>query len=127
MVLLFPESPPRFAQDGIVDYIARYDILHGANLSQSRPGVNSFAAMPSMHIAWMTWSAYAAWSAIREHHPRVAWLTWLLPGCTAFVVLATGHHYLLDIVSAWALVALAIQLTRRVSRGRTRCPRDRAS
>lgn len=40
LVLLFPESPPRFAQDGIVDYIARHDIVGGASLATPHSGVN---------------------------------------------------------------------------------------
>jgi membrane-associated phospholipid phosphatase len=111
LVWLFPESPPRFALSGIVDYMATYDILYGAASRTPRPGVNVFAAMPSMHIAWTTWCAYAAWSVLRQHSPRAAWLAWLLPVLTAFDVLATGHHYVLDILAGVALVAIAIRLT----------------
>ena len=119
LVWLFPESPPRFALSGIVDYIATHDILYGASSRTPGRGLNLLAAMPSMHIAWTTWCAYAAWSVLRHHRPRVAWLAWLFPSLTAFVVLATGHHYVLDIVGGIALVAIAIQLARWIThRGR---------
>lgn len=111
LVLLFPESPPRFAQDGIVDYIARHDIVGGASLATPHSGVNLLAAMPSMHVAWTTWCAYATWSALDSRGQRGAWLVWLFPACTAFVVLATGHHYVLDIVAGVALVAIVARLT----------------
>ena len=62
LVFLFPESPPRFALAGVVDYMASYDILSGAGSRVARSGVNLLAAMPSMHIAWTTWCAYAVWS-----------------------------------------------------------------
>jgi hypothetical protein len=113
LVWLIPESPPRFALNGIVDYMATYDILFAGAARTPRPGVNLLAAMPSMHIAWTTWCAYAAWSVLRKH------VVWLFPVLTAFVVLATGHHYVLDVVAGMALVAIAIRLTALLSGQRT--------
>lgn len=118
IVWLFPEAPPRFAQNGIVDYMATYDILGGAASRTPHWTVNLLAAMPSMHIAWTTWCAYAAWSVLRQRSPRGAWLVWLFPFLTAFVVLATGHHYVLDILAGMTLVAITIQLTKWLARRR---------
>jgi membrane-associated phospholipid phosphatase len=118
IVWLFPEAPPRFAQNGIVDYMATYDILYGAASRTPSSAVNLLAAMPSMHVAWTTWCAYAAWSVLRQRSPRGAWLVWLFPLLTAFVVLVTGHHYVLDILAGSTLVAVAIQLTRFVTHRR---------
>lgn len=118
LVWLYPEAPPRFAQPGIVDYMATYDILGGAASRVPRPGVNLLAAMPSMHVAWTAWCACAVWSALRHQAPRAAWLAWLYPLLTAFIVLVTGHHYVLDILASAALVALSIGLTRWAARRR---------
>ncbi|WP_328453954.1 phosphatase PAP2 family protein [Amycolatopsis sp. NBC_00438] len=107
LVWLFPESPPRMAQSGIVDHMATYDILGGAASRTPNRAVNPLAAMPSMHIAWTTWCAYAVSSSVRS---RRGWLAWLFPLLTAVVVLVTGHHYVLDIVAGVALVALSIGL-----------------
>jgi hypothetical protein len=120
LVWAFPEAPPRFAQPGIVDHMAAHDILGGAAARVPRPGVNLLAAMPSMHVAWTTWCAYAVWSAFRY---RAAWL---YPALTAFVVLVTGHHYVLDVVAGVALVAVAIGVVRAGSRG-SRLFRSRGS
>jgi PAP2 superfamily len=68
-----------------------------------------------MHVAWTTWCAYAVWSVLRQHSPRVAWLAWVFPCLTAFVVLATGHHYVLDTLAGAALVAFTVHLTRAAS------------
>ena len=106
LVWLFPMAPPRMAMPGIVDVIVRHDILGGASMGVPRPGVNLLAAMPSMHTAWMTWAGYAAWSALRPTWPRASWLAWLLPATTAYVVIATGNHYVLDVVGGVALVAV---------------------
>ena len=78
LVWIFPESPPRFAQDGIVDYVATYDILGGGSLRDPQSGLNLLAAMPSMHIAWTSWCAYAVWSVLRQRrHEAPGWR-----GCT---------------------------------------------
>ena len=111
LVWLFPESPPRFALSGVVDYIATLDIPGGAASRIPRPAVNLLAAMPSMHIAWTTWCAYAVWLVQRQQRPRAARLAWLFPLVTAFVVLATGHHYVLDILAGVALLWVAVRLT----------------
>jgi membrane-associated phospholipid phosphatase len=107
-VWLYPEAPPRLSLDGVVDYMAVYDILGGASLRNPGPALNIHGAMPSMHIAWTTWSAYAVWSVLRSRRPLVAWSAWLLPVVTAFVILVTGHHYVLDIVAGVALVAVVV-------------------
>jgi hypothetical protein len=39
---------------------------------------------------------------------------WLFPALTAFVVIATGHHYVLDVAAGVALVAGAIRITQRI-------------
>jgi len=116
LVWLFPESPPRFALAGVVDYIATYDILGGATSRTPRAGVNLLAAMPSMHIAWTTWCGYSVWLVHRRDRPRASWLAWLFPLVTAFVVLVTGHHYVLDILAGMALVWVAVRLARWLTR-----------
>ena len=127
LVWLFPESPPRFASSGIVDYMATHDILGGVSSRIPRPGVNLLAAMPSMHVAWTTWCAYAVWSVLRLRRPRAAWLAWLFPLLTAVVVLVTGHHYVLDILGGVAVVAIAVQATRWMARRGRRRPRAAAT
>jgi membrane-associated phospholipid phosphatase len=112
LVWIFPESPPRFAQDGIVDDVATYDILGGESLRNPQSGLNLFAAMPSMHIAWTSWCAYAVWTVLRRRGSRGVWVAWLYPVITAIDVVATGHHYVLDILGGIAVLAIAIALTR---------------
>jgi len=111
LVWLFPVSPPRFAQNGIVDHVGTYEFLGGGALRDPSAGLNLFAAMPSTHIAWTSWCAYAAWSVLRRHSPRWAWSAWLYPLLVAVDVLTTGNHYELDILCGVAVLALAIGLT----------------
>jgi hypothetical protein len=102
-----PMSPPRFALPGVVDIVARYDIVDHAS-REAGNGPRNYTAMPSMHVGWSLWCAYAAWSALRAGHPRLALLPWLFPLLMVADVLATGNHFVLDVVGSVALLAAAI-------------------
>ncbi|MEV6345607.1 phosphatase PAP2 family protein [Actinoplanes sp. NPDC051851] len=97
-----PMSPPRFALVGVVDVVARYDIA-GQAARESWTSPHHFTAMPSMHVGWALWCAYA----IAVAHPRLAPVAWLFPLVMAADVLATGNHYVLDIVGSVLLLAAA--------------------
>lgn len=101
-----PTSPPRFALPGIVDVVAQHDIL-GAHASREN-GQNLYSSMPSMHVGWSLWCAYAVWYVLRDSHPRLALLPWIFPLGMAAVVLTTGNHYVLDIVGSVTLLACSI-------------------
>jgi hypothetical protein len=96
-----PMSPPRFAMPGVVDIVARYDIV-------GRAAVQGYTAMPSMHVGWSLWCAYAVWTALRGAHPRLALLAWTFPALMTAVVISTGNHYVLDVVGSVALLAAAV-------------------
>jgi hypothetical protein len=102
-----PVSPPRFAQPGIVDIVARYDILGHASQNAGN-GENHYSAMPSWHVGWCLWCAYAVWSTLRVAHPRLALLSWIFPMLMAADVLATGNHYVLDVAGSIVLLAVAV-------------------
>ena len=102
-----PVSPPRSALPGTVDIVARYNILGQAS-RQSWTHPSHYTAMPSMHVGWSLWCAYAVWTALRGTHPRLALLPWLFPLLMAADVLATGKHYVLDIAGSITLLAAAI-------------------
>lgn len=102
-----PMSPPRLALPGAVDIVARYDILSRAS-RESWTSPSHYTAMPSLHVGWSLWCAYAVWSALRGTHPRLVLLSWLFPLLMAADVLATGNHYVLDIAGSVALLAASI-------------------
>ncbi len=105
---VLPMSPPRFALVGVVDIIAERDILAGQPSRDMDSGANHFSAMPSLHVGWSAWCAYAAWSAMRESHPRTAVLAWLFPLIMIADVLTTGNHYVLDVAGSAVLLLAAI-------------------
>ncbi|MEV6825964.1 phosphatase PAP2 family protein [Amycolatopsis sp. NPDC051102] len=99
-----PMSPPRFALPGAVDVVARYDLLH----QESWTHPSHYTAMPSMHVGWALWCAYAGWTALRSAHPRLALLPWLFPLLMVAVVLTTGNHYVFDVVGSVVLLAVSV-------------------
>jgi hypothetical protein len=103
-----PMSPPRFALPGIVDIIAEYDSVWGQATRDLGNGYNHFSAMPSLHVGWSLWCAYAAWTALRAAHPRLALLPWAFPLGMVAVVFTTGNHYVLDAVGSVTLLVLSI-------------------
>lgn len=107
-----PMSPPRFAQAGIVDTVAENDLLGDRAAHQA----NSFSAMPSLHVGWSAWAAYATWFALRRAHPRGALLAWVFPVVMVADVFATGNHYVLDVVGSALLLGASIAVAHVWSR-----------
>lgn len=107
--LFFPLAPPRML-DGIIDASTMY----GPN-PYSVPGseaANQFAAMPSMHVAW---AIALGWTLFRISTRRSLWIIAMAhPLVTLFVVLVTGHHFLIDVVVGSLVGILAISLVSSV-------------
>jgi hypothetical protein len=109
---LFPTAPPRLLPGaGFVDTMATF---HGwgwwaGNASAAPKGLgvlaNSYAALPSLHAAWSLWCGWVVARDARTVPVRIVGL--LYPAGTAFVVMATANHYLLDLVAGWAVLGLA--------------------
>jgi hypothetical protein len=110
---LYPVAPPRMLP-GFTDVVASTHAFgswhNGALASQA----NQLAAMPSLHIAWAVWCAVALWRMSAAARVRVAAVAY--PCLTAAAVLATGNHFLLDILAGLAVMALAFALVELASR-----------
>lgn len=112
--LAYPTAPPRF-EPGFVDTLATTSHWGwwGADASAPRgfgASTNELAAMPSMHVGWALWSAWALSSLIRS--PRLLVLIWAYPVVMCLVIIATANHWLLDAVVGAALVGFAAALVR---------------
>jgi hypothetical protein len=94
----FPTAPPRlfepWAFSDVVASTHAFGSWHSGSLATA---ANQFAAMPSLHMAWACWSALAAWRLLGRR-PWAA-LVWLYPAVTTLAVLATGNHFVLDVVA----------------------------
>jgi PAP2 superfamily len=65
---------------------------------------NQYAAMPSLHIGWATWSAIALWPMLHRRWLRAAVLAY--PLLTFFVIIVTANHYWIDAVGGLVIFAV---------------------
>lgn len=106
---LYPVAPPRMlANDGFRDIIVLTQAVGNFHQGGLASTADQYAAMPSLHIAWAAWSAIVVWSVTRRRAIRI--LAAAYPLITAFVVIATGNHFLLDVFAGAALAATATLL-----------------
>ncbi len=103
----FPVAPPRLSVPGAVDTLVQQHIFGAQGGSTGHGLVNLYAAMPSLHVAWACWVAWAISATTRS---RWRLLTWCYPVLTTMVVLATANHYLLDAVAGAVTLVLVIIL-----------------
>ncbi len=103
----FPVAPPRML-DGFTDVVARTDAFGSWHSGPLASQANQLAAMPSLHMAWAGWCALALWRISERRWVRALALAY--PCLTAFAVLATGNHFLLDILGGLLALALAVWL-----------------
>jgi hypothetical protein len=105
--LLAPTAPPRLMGTGYVDTLARYSDFGWWSTHASAPAglgqfTNELAAMPSLHVGWAVWVAWALFPLV----PKPWRLTAIAYAAgTSVVVVATGNHWVLD-----ALVGAVIPL-----------------
>ena len=107
----WPLAPPRFALPGAIDIIVDRNIMGAANPHGLSSMVNLYAAMPSLHVGWAAWCAFAVFTTTTGRWRK---LVWLYPIATTLVVLASANHYMLDAVGGVGIVALGLYLTRPV-------------
>jgi membrane-associated phospholipid phosphatase len=105
----YPLAPPRsFPGLGYIDVIANSHALVSWHSGVLVHDADQFAAMPSLHVAWAIWCAVAVWRLTSRRVLRAAAIVY--PLLTAFIVIATANHYLLDVLAGAATVALAFAL-----------------
>jgi hypothetical protein len=113
---LYPVTPPRLLHGhGFVDTVEVHDTVGSWGTGLVSMIANQHAAMPSLHVAWAVWVAYAL---LAEGAPR--WLARsgvLHIGTTTAVIVMTGNHWVLDAVAGAVLAVLVVPaLLRLLSR-----------
>jgi len=122
---LYPLTPPRImpAHYDFVDTAARYFnfgpqqkitlTASGEPTAAAKAAFgNLYAAMPSLHIGWSTWSALALFPLVRQWWLKV--LVCLDPVLTLFAIVVTGNHWILDAVGGLVVLAMGYGLARLV-------------
>jgi hypothetical protein len=74
---------------------------------------NQYAAMPSMHIGWSTWSALVLVPLLRRRWAKVR--AGLYPVVTLTCILVTANHYWIDGVGGLVCLAAGYGLARLVT------------
>ena len=109
---LFPVAPPRLAGIGIADTVSSQA---GVGLTgRSTLFYNPFAAVPSLHVGFAFAISVAAAAALRAPWARALALLWG-PLVTLSVV-ATGNHYLFDVVAGLLVTAVGFAAGRLPAR-----------
>lgn len=110
----YPVAPPRLlVSNGFTDVVASSHTVGSWHTGSLAADANQFAAMPSLHIAWAVWCTFVLWRLSSRAWVRA--LAAAYPCLTAFAVLATGNHYLLDLIGGLATFALSLALARWMS------------
>jgi membrane-associated phospholipid phosphatase len=104
---LYPTAPPRLMPAwGFTDSIQQFTgvtVEHGPSSAL----LNLYAAIPSMHVCFALMIGWPMVRLVKNPFAVVAWA--LYPLFITFVVIATGNHYLTDVVLG-AITALASAL-----------------
>jgi hypothetical protein len=108
----YPMAPPRLTPGrGFVDIVTTTHAFGSYHTGRLAQAANELAAMPSLHISWAVWSALAFHRMFRTH--RWAKLAWAYPLLTAVSVLATGNHFLADILAGALVLIIAVLIAER--------------
>lgn len=113
----FPLAPPRFADPEITDTIAALD-SHLVDLAHPRAVTNKYAAMPSFHSGWTLACAACVGASLRRKGLRL--VAALLPLVMGLAVIATGNHYIADVVVGGLLSMATLWVVFVVNGRRTR-------
>jgi len=90
-------GPPPSERDetfGFVDTLAVYPTFWSFDSGGLKKLSNQYAAMPSLHMGWSTWSALVLFPLVRRRWARA--LVALYPVATLFCIVVTANHFWLD-------------------------------
>ncbi|HZQ85031.1 MAG TPA: phosphatase PAP2 family protein, partial [Acidimicrobiales bacterium] len=71
---------------------------------------NQYAAMPSLHFAWSSWSALVLLPGVRKSWLRV--LLVIYPFATLFAIVVTANHYWLDAAGGAFVLTVGYSIAR---------------
>jgi hypothetical protein len=98
----FPVAPPRLAAPGVSDIVSRAPVV--AMTGRSTLFYNQYAAVPSLHVGFACAIGVGLAAIVRRRACRALALAW---GPTvALVVVATGNHYVFDLVAGIVVTAV---------------------
>ena len=75
---------------------------------------NQYAAMPSLHFAWSTWSVFVLWPMMRRWWSKA--LVAIYPVATLFAIVVTANHYVLDAAGGVVVFGVGYALGSAITR-----------
>ena len=98
----YPVAPPRLSGSGLTDTVT------GSLDALARPDglSNAVAAVPSFHVGWLLLAGVIVCRASGSRTVRI--LCVLLPLTMAYVVVATGNHWVLDVPAGAGLAGVGL-------------------
>jgi hypothetical protein len=117
---LYPTAPPRLMPEwGFTDSVSQF-VTGGSGWFDNTPAgafVNTYAAVPSMHICFALIVGVSMSRLVRPRWARIAWR--LYPLLIVFVVIATANHFFIDVfLGALTAGASALIAKRLLARAR---------
>ena len=112
--ITFPAAPPWMAaEQGLLDGVHRttsrgwqvVDLNAAYAFEKGQATVNLVAAIPSLHAAFTALVVMFLWPRVRRPW---RWLMPLYPLAMGFTLVATGEHYVIDILLGWLYAALVV-------------------
>ncbi|MEA2157760.1 MAG: hypothetical protein QOD66_140 [Solirubrobacteraceae bacterium] len=109
---IYPTAPPRLMGEwGFTDTIQQFTGIT-VEKGPSSALLNLYAAVPSMHVCFAMLVGGSMSRLVRRRALKLLW--WLYPLLITFVVIATGNHYLTDVVLGGLTAAAAWLLADRL-------------
>jgi hypothetical protein len=98
---------------GYIDTVAAYGGWASFGSEQMAKVSNQYAAMPSMHIGWSTWCAFALFPLVRRRWAQA--LVVAYPLATLFDIIVTANHYWIDGLGGLACLGLGYLIARSLT------------
>jgi hypothetical protein len=112
----FPLMPPRLLPEHyhFVDTLKTVGGLWSFDSGEMVRVSNQYAAMPSLHFAWSSWSALVLGPSIKPRWGKV--LMYAYPVLTLFCIVVTANHYRLDAAGGALVLLLGYLIGRMLTR-----------
>lgn len=115
----FPLMPPRLLdQYGFIDTLAEFGGLWSFDSGTMQKISNQYAAMPSLHFAWSTWSTLVLLPLLKSRWARALAIAY--PLMTLFAIIVTANHYWIDAAGGALVLAAGYGLGRAITAFNTR-------
>lgn len=116
--VIYPLAPPRLLPDsyGFEDTLKTIGGFLDFNNKAVEDVSNQYAAMPSLHVGWSMWCAFALVPIMQHRWSKIAMC--IYPCITITAIVATANHYWMDVFGGLFVLLLGYMLTEVFERRR---------